>query len=124
MFQPRVRWRRSETDQPASQRRAGRATKARDIMKTEKNIALRNGTVIPAGSAVTFLRREPWLCQVEHNGQSYTLRVVDVFEVPDQDTLSEWTFDGPAMSVAGNPVDQDGWDQEGSPSWLLALGFI
>ena len=33
-------------------------------------------------------------------------------------------FGSIAKSVFGNQVEPDGWDSEGSPSWLLVLGLI
>lgn len=47
-----------------------------------------------------------------------------VQKLPSEKTLQRFMFDGVAESTAGNTVEPDGWDDEGSPSWLLALGMI
>ena len=44
--------------------------------------------------------------------------------IPSERKLEKWSGDSVAGSVFGHQVKPDGWDSEGSPSWLLALGFI
>lgn len=47
------------------------------------------------------------------------------FSVPDMETLEEWhNDDGGCESVLGEWVEPDGYDQYGSPSWMLTLGLI
>ena len=43
-------------------------------------------------------------------------------KVPTSRTFDSWGTI--ARSVFGNQVEPDGWDSEGSPSWLLALGLV
>lgn len=43
---------------------------------------------------------------------------------PSFKVMEKWSDDGVAKSVFGNRVEPDGWDHEGSPSWLLVLGMI
>ncbi len=43
---------------------------------------------------------------------------------PSMNTLEKWSNDGVAKSVTGARVEPDGYGPDGSPSWLLVLGFI
>ena len=43
---------------------------------------------------------------------------------PTLRTLERWSNDGIARSVLNQKVEPDGWDQFGSPSWLLVYGII
>lgn len=44
--------------------------------------------------------------------------------VPSTKRLEHWVCDSVCDSVFGDQVEPDGWDSEGSPSWLLVLGLI
>lgn len=46
------------------------------------------------------------------------------FKVPGLPTLERYSDDGIAKSVFGARVEPDGWDANGSPSWLLAIGIM
>jgi hypothetical protein len=48
----------------------------------------------------------------------------DNFFMPTDEQLEEWVYDGVCESVRGETVEPDGFDSEGSPSWLVALGLI
>jgi hypothetical protein len=43
---------------------------------------------------------------------------------PSEATLKKWDREGFSKSVIGEIVDPDGYDQYGSPSWLLVYGLI
>lgn len=45
-------------------------------------------------------------------------------QMPTMEDLEEWTYDSVCESVYGHNVEPDGHDEEGSPSWLLALGLM
>jgi hypothetical protein len=45
-------------------------------------------------------------------------------KVPSEKTLMKWDSDGYSKSIAGKKVEPDGWDSEGTPSWLVLLGYI
>jgi hypothetical protein len=45
-------------------------------------------------------------------------------KAPTTKTLEKWSYDGVARSVLNNKVEPDGWDHDGSPSWLLVYGII
>lgn len=44
-------------------------------------------------------------------------------EKPSHLKLTKWSFDGVAKSVFGSNVELDGWSYDGSPSWMLVLGY-
>ena len=39
-------------------------------------------------------------------------------------TLEKYSLDSVAKSVTGKRCEPDGYAEDGSPSWLLALGMI
>ena len=43
---------------------------------------------------------------------------------PGMRTLERYSMDSVCKSIYGKRVEPDGWDADGSPSWLLALGII
>ena len=92
-------------------------------MTTEKAIKLKSGETLPAGLPVLWLPRENSghaLCSVAGR----RVRITSAFHAPDMEELEEANNDGACPSIAGNSVEPDGFDHEGSPSWLLALGII
>lgn len=46
------------------------------------------------------------------------------FERPSEEELGEMVSDGVVESVFGNNTEPDGWCEDNSPSWLLAMGLI
>ena len=45
-------------------------------------------------------------------------------KAPSINTMEKWLDDGVAKSILGKRVETDGYDSDGSPSWLLALEYI
>jgi hypothetical protein len=45
-------------------------------------------------------------------------------KIPTEKTLENWYSEGVCKSLAGKRVEPDGWDDVGTPSWLLVLGMI
>jgi len=45
-------------------------------------------------------------------------------KMPSEATMERWMFDGVAKSITGKRVEPDGFGEDGSPSWLVALGLI
>ena len=43
---------------------------------------------------------------------------------PSDKMIEKWTYDSICKSLNGKTVEPDGWDSDGTPSWLLALGMI
>lgn len=94
-------------------------------MKTEKAIKLKTGETLPKGLPVSFQKDCPSACLVHgERDHPFRVRVTSAFRAPSLDSLQEAVCDGVCESVAGHSVEPDGWDHEGSPSWLLALGMI
>jgi hypothetical protein len=101
-------------------------------MKTTRNLKLKNGTTIPAGTVCTVTFNRSPVCTVQPEGfnpcrlrcSSLPVYLADDFSRPTLDELGAVIDDSVCASVMGEPVEPDGYDQHGSPSWLLALGLI
>lgn len=92
---------------------------------TEKAIKLKTGEIFPKGLHVSFNEATPSLCLVRGERlEPYKIRITSAFNSPSLDDLEEMVNDGVCESVAGERTEPDGWDEHGSPSWLLALGMI
>ena len=93
-------------------------------MNTEKDIRMKDGTVVPKGTPAAFEPGKPQLCIVHAANRDYRVRPQAAFQAPSVEEIEKAVHDGTCMSVAGYTVEPDGWDEKGSPSWLLALGLI
>lgn len=94
-------------------------------MTTQKEIKLKDGSILPKGLPVTFLQDNPSRCLVRGaRAEPYRVRVTSAFKTPSMAELEESANDGVCPSIAGETVEPDGWDSHGSPSWLLAFGVI
>lgn len=100
----------------------------------KKNITLKDGTVIGAGTrgSLRFNEQSPRQAIVDFDTRPNTkLGVANLFDyfgrpfmkVPSMSTLSRMA-DGLSKSVTGKTVEPDGYGPDGSPSWLLILGMI
>ena len=110
--------------------------------KLKKDIKLKTGDVIPAGTSVgvEFDRRKPeralLTLDFSTDNRDYTvdplkmsagklyLYVAGFGKPPSIKTMMNWTNDGVAKSVTGKKVAPDGVGPDGSPSWLMVLGYI
>lgn len=106
-------------------------------MKTtaRKNFTSKSGTEINAGERVTisFTVKGKDGCFLAHyikittgDGRVIITRNMRAagLHVPSIHKLEQWAGDSVCKSVFGHNVELDGWDDQGSPSWLLALCFI
>lgn len=97
-------------------------------MKTQKQVLLKPGlpdSVLPIGSTVTFIAGKPSRCLVQGSRpEPYQVRIANAFKTPSMRSLEKWTYDSVCKSVTGKRVEPDGWGDDGSPSWLLALEMI
>jgi hypothetical protein len=61
-----------------------------------------------------------------HDGRSVVTRNFKGagIRVPSMKTLERWVCDSVCESVFGSQVEPDGWDSDGSPSWLLVFGLV
>ena len=92
---------------------------------TQKEIKMKDGTIVPKGSPVTFLPDSDSRCLVQgERPEPYRVRITSAFKVPSMRSLEKYSYDGIAKSVLGKRVEPDGRDEHGSPSWLLVIGVI
>jgi len=102
----------------------------------KKELKLRDGTVIPVGSKgdLEFKAPSEWSASVGFDalgGRRVSLNSKNLFgyfgrpftPAPSLSAL-EKMGDGLAKSVTGKTVEPDGYGPDGSPSWLLVLGYI
>lgn len=94
--------------------------------KTEKEIKTKSGEILPKGSPVSFIGEDaPNLCLVKGNRlEPYRVRITSAFHAPSMEELEEYASDSVCQSILGENVEPDGYDEHGSPSWLLALQMI
>ena len=86
----------------------------------------------PAGSQVnvTFGRTDRLSYMiVEQDGRSISCRPAKYVKYfggkePSARTMMKWENDGYSKTVTGYKTEPDGYGPDGSPSWLLALGYI
>lgn len=103
----------------------------------KKEIKLRDGTVIPVGSKgdVLFNQGQNSVASAGFDslgGRRVNLSNKNLFDyfgrpftkVPSLTSLEKMSDDGVASSVTGKRVEPDGFGPDGSPSWLLALGYV
>lgn len=100
-------------------------------MTVKKSVELKGGETIQRGSIVGIgwdeKTSKPHLTWGRFQRARITLNLYcKLFEVkmPSDRQLEKWTYDSVVKSVYGNRVEPDGFDSDGSPSWLLALGLI
>ena len=106
------------------------------MKSTIKEIKLKDGTVFPVGTEceISFVGNgsPSAILRVSSNGEAREFKVSCAnlskyfkgFKVPSMASLERYSDEGICKSVLGKTVEPDGWDDEGSPSWLLALGLI
>jgi hypothetical protein len=101
-----------------------------------KEIKFKNGLVVPVGTNLNATFTVGQLV-VELTGgtaggipMSFKLRCSSLpryftrFKNPSLNTLEKWSSEGISKSMLGNRVEPDGYDSEGSPSWLLVAGLV
>jgi hypothetical protein len=97
---------------------------------TIKPIKLKDGSEIPTGAQISWSKGQAavtWSQDGEvRTGRISALRAADVLgiEKPSDAQVSKWVIDSVCESILGAEVEPDGFDPQGSPSWLLAMGLI
>lgn len=102
--------------------------------KVSRKIKLANGEVVPAGSEVTVYvtRKRPTYAIVFYRPVG-DIRIhcknlhlyFDDFIKPTDDVIVDALCDGVCPSIfQGTDVEPDGWDSDGFPSVLVALGMV
>jgi hypothetical protein len=101
-----------------------------------REIKFKNGLVIPVGTNLTLTfttgQTVANLTGGAAGGVPVTMklrcsslpRYFTKFKVPSLKTMEKWSDDGVAKSMLGQRVEPDGYDDAGSPSWMLAMGII
>lgn len=91
-------------------------------MKTQKEVKLKTGEIVPKGTTVTEWKVNGLdsLCRLATGN---IVRVKSVFKEPSLATLEKWS-DGVSKAVDGARVEPDGYSPDGAPSWLLVCGLI
>ena len=101
-----------------------------------KEIKFKNGLVIPVGTQ----------CEIRFDGKTTVCELIggtaggiptslrlrcsslpryfSKFKTPSLNSLEKWSNDGVCKSMLGHIVEPDGFDSDGSPSWLLVAGLI
>lgn len=94
--------------------------------KTQKEIALKDGSTLSKGLPVTFIEGKDSRCLVHspNHPEPLQVRITSAFKAPSMTTLEKWSYDSVCKTPTGKRVEHDGHGPDGSPSWLLALGFI
>lgn len=105
---------------------------------TSFRIGSHKETVIPAGTSflVTFNNGDK-ICTLHPMDRTDGIPFMDIkipcgklhnlfaeIERPSIQDLWDAFNTGSCPSILGERVEPDGWDSEGSPSWMIALGLI
>lgn len=106
-----------------------------------QSLKLKNGDTIPVGTRCDL----KFSCEYPYNvviacptvgasGRSYQAQPAKIgplstaktfgMKAPGIRAMEKWSDDGIARSMLGAKVEPDGCDPNGSPSWLLVLGYI
>ena len=98
---------------------------------TYKEIKFKSGDVIPVGTEGEVLpyhpiggKPHPFKCLVLYSGKRYLCNYELVIEPPSESEIEDIMFDSTCPSVNGVEVEPDGFDPDGFPSWLQALGMV
>lgn len=92
-----------------------------------------HGITIPVGTKleVYFSEKRPNLVYFEYNGRLLVTlcenahkRLTGFSKPPGLKTLEKYNWDGIAKTPTGHKTEPDGYGPDGSPSWLLVLGFM
>jgi len=114
-------------------------TKAYNITATsrslKRDVKLKDGRTFSQGTAceVKFLGNKDnghKVCEISVGSDTWKASIsnlpttVSGFTKPSNATMEKWVDDGYAKTPTGKRVEPDGYAEDGSPSWLLALGYI
>lgn len=102
------------------------------IIETKKDIFLKSGKVIKKNSTVnvSVLKDKPWIAIVEKDNITCRIKSASLHLLSNsfieitESMLMDSIIDDCVPSLTGCYVEPDGWDPEGFPSILLAMGFI
>jgi len=108
--------------------------------KLKRDVKLKDGRTFPKDSPVDvkfFGNKDNGhvVCEITVQGDDDSNRTyktaisnlpttVSGFAKPSMATMNKWINDGVARTPTGKSTEPDGYANDGSPSWLLALGLI
>lgn len=116
-----------------------RITKAYSITATsrslKRDVRLKDGRTFPKGTPVEvkfFGDKDNGhkICEISVESDTWKTAIYNLpttvsgFTKPSPSTMEKWVEDGYAKTPTGKRVEPDGYAEDGSPSWLLALGYI
>jgi len=122
-------------------RRLAPLDEAAGSKKLKKEMKFKDGTSLPAGTevSVAFTKDNPGVALITvaggvlslYSDRTYRVRSSSLHKYlsgftkpPSVATMAKWGDDGVAKSVGGERVEPDGWDSDGTPSWMLALSVV
>lgn len=94
---------------------------------TQKELKLRDGTIVPIKTSVMCEPDilAPYVCEIVlDNGTKYRVRYESIFKAPSLRTIEKYCFDAIAKTPIGLKVEPDGFDEYGFPAWPLILGYL
>lgn len=93
---------------------------------TQKEIKLKDGSTLPKGLEVSFIKGRDSICEVHspEHGKPLKVRIQSAFITPSMEELVEWSYDSICETPTGECTEPDGYGPDGSPSWLMVLGLI
>src|SRR3972149_8657633 len=94
--------------------------------KLKKEMKFKDGTSLPAGTEVNvwFDKSNPSVATISTSigERAYSVRPSSLHKYfagftkpPTESMMQKWSDDGVAKSVAGERVEPDGWDADGTP---------
>ena len=101
----------------------------------KRDVKLKDGRTFTKGDAVEvkfFGDKDNGhtVCEINVLGSTFKTAIANLptmvsgFTKPSVTTMEKWVSDGTAKTPTGKTTEPDGYANDGSPSWLLALGYI
>jgi len=110
------------------------------LVRLKKEMKFKTGEILPTGTVGTiefpipenskngtkfFFHAGPIIGQAKtYEIDAFQLVSYFGYRMPSEITLWRWLSDCTCKSVTGKTVEPDGYGDDNSPSWLLALGLI
>lgn len=95
-----------------------------------KQMNWKDGSSFPIKAECDVIFDQSNIAQICYSGEVKRMHVTKLhyyfneFEKVTMEELQEAVNDGVCQSICGETVEPDGYDEHGSPSWLLAMGLI
>lgn len=103
--------------------------------KVKKEIKLRSGINVPVGTVGVvedfrdegrgaLIKFESLDDPIKLKASSLYQRLSGFTKPPSDKIMEKWMEEGIAKTITGKRTEPDGYGPDGSPSWLLTLGYI